>query len=163
MFLFLLYITALLALLRFLKWLSYGYFKNKTLKRQKWDLNICCGKTDGGGINADIVFQKNIPNFILIADIYRLPFKDLQFKNILCSHTIEHVDNPKKFYDELKRVGENVTLITPPLWDLWAVLDFTVHKWIILSLKKEHEKLPLLIPYPLGVIYDKLFGQEIKT
>jgi hypothetical protein len=31
----------------FLNWLSYRFLKNRVLKRQKWDLNICCGTTDG--------------------------------------------------------------------------------------------------------------------
>src|SRR3989338_7184720 len=143
-----LWALGLVSILQILNWLSYGYLKNITLKRRKWGLNICCGKTDGGGVNADIAKHANIPNFVLINNICNLPFKDKQFNTVLCSHTIEHVDNPKAFFDELKRVGKDVLLVTPPLWDLWAVLNFVVHKWIVLSFKKEHKTLPLMIPYP---------------
>lgn len=138
--------------------------KNRTLKSRKWDLNISCGKTDGGGINADIVKHKDLPNFVLIKDIYNLPFKDKQFNYILCSHTIEHVDNPEKFYLELKRVGRNVVLVVPPLWDMFASLlvPYT-HKWIPITFRKIHTKLPKLITHPLASPIQKIFGQVIKT
>jgi len=142
--------------------LSYSILKNITLKRRIWDLNICCGKTDGGGVNADIVKHKDLPNFVLIKDIYNLPFKNKQFKYVLCSHTIEHVDNPEKFYQELKRVGKNVVLVVPPLWDIFAsFLAFPSHRWICLTLKKEHPSLPKMVPYTLAIAYQNLFGQHI--
>ena len=52
--------------------LSYKILKNKTLHSRKWDLNICCGKTDGMGVNADIKKHKEVPNFpiVLIEDTY---------------------------------------------------------------------------------------------
>ena len=128
------------------------------------DLNICCGRTDGGGINADIVKHKNLPNFVLIKDIYYLPFRDKQFNHVLCSHTIEHVDNPKRFFEELKRVGKNVTLVIPPLWDIFAaLLAFPAHKWTFLIISKEHTKLPKFMPAPFARTYQKIFGQRIAT
>lgn len=142
--------------------LSYSILKKRTLKSRKWDLNICCGKTNGGGINADIAKHKNLPNFVLIKDIYNLPFKDKQFNYVLCSHTIEHVDSPKKFYQELKRVGKNVVLVVPPLWDIFAsFFAFPSHRWICLTIKKEHLSLPKMVPYPLALAYQNLFGQHI--
>lgn len=141
---------------------SYTILKNRTLKSRKWDLNICCGKTDGGGINADIVKHKELPNFVLIKDIYNLPFKDKQFNYVLCSHTIEHVDSPARFFQELKRVGKHVVLVVPPLWDIFAsFFAFPSHRWICLTLKKEHTSLPKMIPLPLAIAYQKLFGQFI--
>ncbi len=143
-------------------YLSYSVFKTKVLKNRKWDLNICCGNTDGGGINADIVEHKNIPNFVFIQDIYNLPFKDKQFDYVLCSHTIEHVDKPKKYYQELKRVGKHVILVIPPLWDIFAAfLAFPSHKWLCLTFKKEHTSLPKMIPLYYALFYQKLFGQHI--
>jgi len=141
-------------------YLSYTVLKNKTLKKRKWGLNICCGKTDGGGINADIKKHKNLPNFVLIKDIYNLPFKDKEFEWVLSSHTIEHVDNPEKFYQELKRVGKNVVIAIPPLWDISASLFAQpYHKWTFLTLKKEHDYLPKYIPHPFAKTYQKIFGQ----
>lgn len=143
-------------------YLSYSILKKRTLKSRKWDLNICCGKTDGGGVNADIVKHKDLPNFVLIKDIYRLPFKNKQFNYVLCSHTIEHVDNPVRFYQELKRVGKYVVLVVPPLWDIFAsFFAFPSHKWICLAIQKEHTTLPKMIPYSLAIAYQNLFGQHI--
>lgn len=158
-------ITILIAVIIYLflaHYISYTILKNITLRRRIWDLNICCGKTDGGGINADIAKHKDLPHFVLIKDIYHLPFKDRQFNYVLCSHTIEHVDNPEKFYQELKRVGKHVVLVVPPLWDIFAsFLAFPSHRWICLTLKKEHTSLPKMIPYSLAITYQKLFGQHI--
>lgn len=159
---YLYFIFGFLGCLFFLNRLSYHYLKRKIIYRQKWRLNISCGKIDGGGINADIVQHVDLPNFVLIKDIYNLPFKDKEFETVLSSHTIEHIDDPKRFFYELKRVGKSVTVIVPPLWDLFAVLNFCTHKWIVISFKKEHKNsMPLMVPYPLGFLYDRLFNQVI--
>lgn len=59
-------------------------------------------------MNAYIVMHKELSNFRLIDNIYNLPFSDRQFKTVLCSHTLEHVVDPVKFYGELRRVGTKV-------------------------------------------------------
>ncbi|MFH2021156.1 MAG: class I SAM-dependent methyltransferase [archaeon] len=143
--------------------ISFRVLKTRTLKSRKWDLNICCGKTDGGGINADIKKHKDVPNFVLVKDIYRLPFTDNQFDHVLCSHTIEHVENPEKFFHELKRVGKHVLIVIPPMWDVGAcMLNFLEHRWIFLSFRKNHTKLPKFIPMPFAKEVQGLFGQRIN-
>lgn len=47
-------ILAVFGVLELLHILSYIGLKRRNLNRQTWDLNICSGKTDGGGVNADI-------------------------------------------------------------------------------------------------------------
>jgi len=138
---------------------SYGFYKNKVLNSKKWDLNICCGKTDGGGVNADIYKHTDLSNFVLLDSIYNLPFKDKQFKNLLCSHTIEHVEYPDIFFRELDRVSDNVTLIIPPLWDISAMLNVFEHKWIFLSFRKKHSKLPSYIRLPFSYAIQRRFSQ----
>jgi hypothetical protein len=59
--------------------ICYTLMKERIIAGQQWDLNICCGKTDAGKINADIVKHARIANFVLIKDIYNLPFADKQF------------------------------------------------------------------------------------
>ncbi|MFO7893890.1 MAG: methyltransferase domain-containing protein [Longimicrobiales bacterium] len=103
-------LLALLALWETTNRISYGMLKQRILERQKWDLNICCGTTDGGGINADIMRHAEVPRFVLV-DVYRAPFRDGQFETVLCSHTIEHVDEPERLFRELQRVGARVTLV----------------------------------------------------
>ena len=139
---------------------SYELGKNRILKKQKWDLNICCGKTDGGGVNVDIVQHKELPGFRQVDSIYSLPFEDGEFESVLCSHTIEHVDDPERFYAELQRVGRSVTLVVPPLYDLGAVLNIMEHKWIFITFRKEHHKLPGFVKLPFADSYQKRFGQS---
>ncbi|TBV80725.1 MAG: methyltransferase domain-containing protein [Desulfobulbaceae bacterium] len=141
-------------------YVSYHLRKTLILNSQKWDLNICCGKTDGGGLNVDIVRHKELPRFKQVDNIYDLPFEDGEFATVLCSHTIEHVDDPRRFYAELQRVGKNVTLVVPPLYDLAAVFNILEHKWIFLTLKKRHHTLPRFIRLPFADVFHKLFGQR---
>ncbi|MCL0051341.1 class I SAM-dependent methyltransferase [Thermodesulfovibrionales bacterium] len=144
--------------------LSYRILKGRTLKGRKWDLNICCGKTDGGGVNADIKRYKDIPNFVLLSSIYNLPFKDGEFRYVLCSHTMEHVDDPEKFYKELKRVGEHIVIVLPPMWDIaGAFLAVLEHKWVFLTLKKNHTELPKFVSLSFARRLQGLFGQQKRA
>ncbi len=155
--------SALFVLSSVLNWLSYRVLKNRIIARRRWDLNICCGKTDGGGVNADIVRHSDVPRFVLIGDIYRLPFRDGAFESVLSSHTIEHVDDPAGFFRELSRVGKEVTLILPPLWDFSAAFNVLEHKWLFLTFRKEHTRLPSHVRLPLAAAIQKRFGQRIKA
>jgi ubiquinone/menaquinone biosynthesis C-methylase UbiE len=137
--------------------------KKRVLESRIWDLNICCGKTDGGGINADIVRHKSVPNFYQLDDIYNLPFRDNHFGTVLCSHTIEHVDDPGKFYYELTRVGKEVKIVVPPLWDITAAFNVLEHKWIFVTFNKEHTTLPVYKRLPLSDYIQRTFGQRIKA
>lgn len=152
-----------LALLLLLHHLSYRYVKTRILKDRRWGLNISCGKTDGGGVNADIVRHIDVPNFVLVDDIYNLPFGDKQFDTVLCSHTIEHVDDPSRFWEELRRVGKEVTLVIPPLWDLWAMPNVWEHRWVFLSFRKEHTALPRHVRLPLARWVQRMLGQRLRT
>lgn len=141
--------------------IDYRILKNIYLRENNWSLNICCGKTDGGGVNADIV-RRSVPNFVLVKDIYNLPFKDRQFENCICSHTIEHVENPGKFYKELMRVSKNVVILVPPIWDLSGMFFFAEHKWQFLTLSTKHKNyLPKKVKLPYSW-YHNFFGQRIK-
>ena len=156
-------LLAVYGLLWLLHHLSYRLMKTRIIGRRKWGLNICCGKIDGGGINADIVRHAEVSNFVLLDNIYSLPFRDKHFQTVLCSHTIEHVGDPVHFYKELCRVGSEVTLILPPLWDISAALNIIEHQWLFLTWKKEHRLLPRFVRLPLARTVQKLFGQRIKA
>jgi len=142
---------------------SYNILKTKIFRSQEWDLNVCCGKTDGGGVNADIFMHLEQPNFVFLEDIYNLPFEDKQFDSVLCSHTIEHVESPDLFYKELSRVGKDITIVIPPVYDLAAMLNFLEHKWIFLSFIKKHNKLPAYIKLPFSRTVQKIFGQRLHA
>ena len=153
--------TALLTL-----WLpheiSYRWLKGRIVGRRRWDLNVCCGTTDGGGVNADIVAHTKLPRFVCV-DVYRLPFADRHFEHVLCSHTLEHVDDPQAFLDELDRVGDHVTIVLPPLWDITAALNLLEHQWLFLTLRKEHSTLPPHIRLPGARLVQRLLGQRIHA
>ena len=146
-----------------LNWFSYEIIKRKTLNNKEWNLNICCGKTDGGGINADIVSHGKVKNFVLIDDIYDLPFRKDRFKNILCSHTIEHVEDPALFHKELQRVGKNITYLLPPIWDISAAFNLLEHKWLFLTFRSKHNQLPRYIRLPFTDFIHSKFGQKIDA
>jgi len=157
-------ITLVFIAAKALNWLSYKRMKARILERQTWDLNICCGKTDGGGLNADIFQHTELPNFILISDIYHLPFRNKQFNHVLCSHTMEHVEDPDLFFKELQRVGNHVTIVIPPLWDFAAALNLFEHRWLFFSLKTEHRSLPPRVHLKLAdFLKDKLKIVFIKA
>lgn len=147
----------------FLHWYSYRLLKDDITARQKWDLNICCGKVDGGGVNADIMQYSDVPNFVLLDNIYKLPFEDSQFETVLCSHTAEHVEYPQRFDRELRRVGKNVVYILPPIWDLAAALNIWEHRWLMLSARKVHTSLPPRIPLPFARRLQARIGQRLSA
>lgn len=155
--------AGLIAFLKLTNMLSYGLMKHRILSRQTWDLNICCGKTDGGGVNADIVAHAEVSNFVKIDDVYNLPFADNAFKRVLCSHTIEHVEDPEAFLEELQRVGREVSLVLPPLWDLTAAFNLLEHRTLFLTIRKEHTTLPAHVTLPLAEKLQDLLGQRIHA
>jgi SAM-dependent methyltransferase len=147
----------------FLHWFSYRHLKNDIVRRRRWDLNICCGKVDGGGINADIVQHSDVPNFVQLDSIYALPFADQQFDVVLSSHTAEHVDDPDRFDSELRRVGKTVVYILPPIWDVAASLNFLEHKWLYLTVRKVHYRMPKRVPLPFARQLQARVGQRITA
>jgi hypothetical protein len=143
---------------------SYRSIKNRALRERKWDYNICCGTTDGGGINADIKKHGEVPRFELITDVSRLAHPDGAFQHVLCSHTIEHVPDPEAMYRELRRIGRNVTLLVPPLWDFTAALHPLEHQVIFLTFKSRHENhLPPFIRYWPARWLQAFLGQRIEA
>lgn len=146
-----------------LNWLSYCVMKNRILNSRSWDLNVCCGRTDRGTINTDIVNHANVANLIL-ADPLNLPFKDKAFNSVVCSHTAEHIQDPELLMAELNRVGKEVTIIVPPIWDLAASLNLFEHRWIFLCFRKKYINcLPKRIRIPLAASVQKVLGQFIHA
>ncbi len=156
-------IAALAAALKAANILSYRILKRRILRERRWGLNICCGRTDGGGVNADIVRHADVPRFVRIGDVSRLPFRDGAFETVLCSHTIEHVDDPDAFLAELRRVGREVTVVLPPLWDLSAAFNVLEHRWLFLTFRKRHLRLPPRRRLPLSEGIQRRCGQRLRA
>lgn len=49
-----------------------------------------------------------------VGDLYDLPFADDSFDTVLCSEVLEHLDQPERAVEELKRVARSHVLITVP-------------------------------------------------
>jgi ubiquinone/menaquinone biosynthesis C-methylase UbiE len=105
----------------------------------------------------------DVPRYVQIDDIYDLPFGDKEFDTVLCSHTIEHVEDPERFFAELTRVGHEVTLILPPLWDVSAAFNLIEHRTLFLTLRKTHTSLPRHMPLPGAATIQRWFGQRIHA
>ena len=114
-------------------------------------------------MNADIVEFGEINNFFKVADVYSLPFGDGEFEWVMSSHTVEHLDEPAAFDRELQRVGKNVVYIVPPLWDVGAMLNMLQHKWVFLTFRKKHHRLPKYVKLPLARTIQRVWGQRIKA
>ena len=67
----------------------------------------------------------------------KFPFKDLEFDYVICSHVLEHVDNPEAFLSEIFRVATKGYFEYPLIYYEY-LYNFHVHKNI---LKFDGEKL----------------------
>lgn len=56
------------------------------------------------------------------------PFHDGEFDYVICSHVVEHVDNPEFFMQEIFRVGKGRGYIEYPLVTYEYMYSFDVHK-----------------------------------
>ena len=68
----------------------------------------------------------------VVGDAYHLPFKNKSFDYVICSHLLEHVEDPLQLIKELVRVGKAGYLETPsPLSERLFGWDF--HLWFVKS------------------------------
>ena len=106
----------------------------------------------------------DVPRFELVTDVTKLAHPDGAFEHVLCSHTLEHVPDPAAMFRELGRIGKNVTVLIPPLWDFTAALQPLEHQVIFLTLKSRHEnRLPPFIRYWPARWLQASLGQRIEA
>ena len=99
---------------------NYSKSVNKPL------LNLSCGNSTFGDVNADIV-PRSVENFVLFSPTESLPFEDNEFGAVYSSHTLEHSEDPEFLLAELNRVADRVYLVLPDFWAL-PVLHPSHHK-----------------------------------
>jgi len=57
-----------------------------------------------------------------------------------------------------------VTVVVPPVWDVFAMVNLWQHRWVFLTLRKEHtDDLPPRVRLPLSRLVQKLIGQKIRA
>lgn len=96
-------------------------------------------------------------NILLEADGENLPVGDKEFDYIICSHVIEHVENPEKFVRELSRVANRGYIEAPSLIGGYLAPKVS-HKWVVLEIDEKlvfYEKARL--PYSFGQNFGNVF------
>ncbi len=115
--------------------------------------------------------KKVHPNLNLkVGDIYNLPYKDGSFDLVLCIEVLEHLEDPKRAINELKRVSSKYILFTVPNEPFWMILNYTewgkqkeighINHWTFWKFKKLIEESGLKVqslklPFPWTMILAK--------
>ena len=68
---------------------------------------------------------------LVIADGARLPFRDKSFDYVICSHILEHVEDPGAFLREMERVGKGGYIETPSEVKEALAASRPYHRWLI--------------------------------
>ena len=67
---------------------------------------------------------------IVVADAHHLPFKDGVFAYTICSHILEHMDDPLQFVSELTRVSQ-AGYIQSPSEIAERTFHWAFHRWYV--------------------------------
>jgi SAM-dependent methyltransferase len=67
---------------------------------------------------------------LVVADAEELPFRDLAFDFVICSHLLEHVRNPARLLKELQRVARRGYIETPSSVHE-RLYGNPFHKWLV--------------------------------
>ncbi|HMO56649.1 MAG TPA: methyltransferase domain-containing protein [Roseiflexaceae bacterium] len=92
----------------------------------------------------------------VVADAHHLPFRDGVFSYAICSHILEHMDDPQQFARELVRVSA-AGYIQSPSEIAERLFHWSFHRWYV-NLEGEtlvlHPKEP---QEPFGELFDYLY------
>lgn len=94
---------------------------------------------------------------LVVADAHHLPFCDKAFAYIICSHILEHMDEPPLFVQELARIG-HAGYIGSPSEIAERLFHWSFHRWYVNLLDDGtlvmHPKEPA---EPFGELFDYLY------
>jgi SAM-dependent methyltransferase len=103
--------------------------------------------------SGDIVIDRPL----VVADAHHLPFRDDAFAYIICSHILEHMDDPPQFVRELQRTG-TAGYIGSPSEIAERLFHWSFHRWYVNLLADGtivmHPKEPA---EPFGELFDYLY------
>ena len=102
-------------------------------------LDIGCGARPHGNINLDLGLGKNkhhrydydvtkIQNFTR-GVLSELPYRDNVFDGVFCSHVLEHVKEPLKALQEIKRVSRGVIILIVPNNPVFEEFNQHLYAW----------------------------------
>ncbi|KAF5411600.1 MAG: Ubiquinone/menaquinone biosynthesis C-methyltransferase UbiE [Candidatus Methanophagaceae archaeon] len=86
----------------------------------------------------------------VIGTLEFLPFKDKSFDLVTCSHVLEHVDNPHRALEEIKRVGKSAYIVTPS----WIAENYMYRR-------RYHKSVVMSSFGKVYVIHNKYFSRQL--
>lgn len=86
----------------------------------------------------------------VIATLEFLPFKDGSFDLVTCSQVLEHVDNPLRALEEIKRVGKSAYVVTPS----WVAENYMYRR-------RYHKSIVMSSFGKVYIIHNKYFGRKL--
>ncbi len=109
--------------------------------------------TDNTERGGDLVIDRPL----VVADAHHLPFRDQVFAYIICSHILEHMDDPAQFARELERVG-TAGYIGSPSEIAERLFHWAFHRWYVNLLDDGTLVLhPKEAGEPFGELFDYLY------
>lgn len=97
---------------------------------------------------------------LVVADAHFLPFRDGIFAYSICSHILEHMDDPPQFVGELTRVG-TAGYIGCPSEIAERLFHWSFHRWYVNLVGEGNARTLVLHPKepaePFGELFDYLY------
>ncbi|RLT23416.1 MAG: methyltransferase domain-containing protein [Chloroflexi bacterium] len=94
---------------------------------------------------------------IVVADAHHLPFKDGVFAYTICSHILEHMDDPLQFVSELTRVS-HAGYIQSPSEIAERTFHWSFHRWYVNLIGDTIILHPREPEEPFGEFFDYLYA-----
>ena len=92
----------------------------------------------------------------VVADAHHLPFKDGAFAYSICSHILEHMDDPQQFARELMRVSEG-GYIQSPSEIAERLFHWSFHRWYVNRVGDTLVLHPKEPDEPFGELFDYMY------
>lgn len=93
---------------------------------------------------------------LVVADAHHLPFKDGAFVYTICSHILEHMDDPEQFARELCRVSP-AGYIQSPSEIAERLFHWSFHRWYVNLIGDRLVLHPKEPAEPFGELFDYLY------
>lgn len=108
--------------------------------------------TERGG---DLVIDRPL----VVADAHFLPFREGAFCYSICSHILEHMDDPQQFASELVRVG-SAGYIGCPTEIAERLFHWSFHRWYVNLVDDTLVLHPKEPAEPFGELFDYLYASN---
>jgi hypothetical protein len=108
--------------------------------------------TDNRERGGDLVVDRPL----VVADAHHLPFREGAFAYTICSHILEHMDDPAQFASELQRVS-TAGYIQSPSEIAERLFHWSFHRWYVNQIGDTLVLHPKEPAEPFGELFDYLY------